>query len=42
MLETLVKEHAANLAQANKVVVYSTNSCNEATEKVDKLIVLHE
>ena len=38
MLDTMVKEHAANLAQENKVVEKSTLSNQQATEKVDKLI----
>ncbi|CAI9299887.1 unnamed protein product [Lactuca saligna] len=38
MLDTLVKEHAANLDKANKAVENSTRSCLQATEKIDKLI----
>ncbi|CAI9284525.1 unnamed protein product [Lactuca saligna] len=38
MLATLMKEHVANLAKANKAVEDSTTSCLQATEKVDKLI----
>lgn len=35
MLDTLVKEHVANLAKANKAVKDSAQSCLQATEKVD-------
>ncbi|CAI9287997.1 unnamed protein product [Lactuca saligna] len=39
MLDTLVKEHAANLEKPNKAVENSTQSFKESTEKVDKLII---
>ena len=38
MLDTLVKEHAANLAKENQTVADSTISCQQVTIKVDKLI----
>ncbi|CAI9300134.1 unnamed protein product [Lactuca saligna] len=38
MLDTLVKEHAANLDKANKAVENSTQYCLQVTEKVDKLV----
>ena len=39
MLDTLVKEHAANIEKTHKAVENSTQSCLQATEKVDKLIL---
>ncbi|KAL7616230.1 hypothetical protein Lser_V15G04372 [Lactuca serriola] len=38
VLDTFVKEHVATLDKANKAVESSTQSCLQATEKVDKLI----
>ncbi|CAI9285170.1 unnamed protein product [Lactuca saligna] len=38
MLDTLLKEHVANLAKANKAVEDSAQSCMQETENVDKLI----
>ncbi|XP_023748924.1 pectinesterase inhibitor 10-like [Lactuca sativa] len=38
MLDTLVKEHACNLDNANKAVENSTQSCLRVAEKVDKLV----
>ncbi|CAI9269763.1 unnamed protein product [Lactuca saligna] len=38
-LETLTKEHSANLEKTNKVVDASASVCNTTTEKVDKLII---
>ncbi|CAI9265644.1 unnamed protein product [Lactuca saligna] len=37
-LETLTKEHIANLDKTNKAVDDSASVCKETTEKVDKLI----
>ncbi|CAI9298790.1 unnamed protein product [Lactuca saligna] len=38
LLETLTKEHSANLEKMNKPVEASATVCNNTTEKVDKLI----
>lgn len=37
LIKTTLKEHAANLEKANKVVENSAVTCKEATKKVDKL-----
>ncbi|CAI9293042.1 unnamed protein product [Lactuca saligna] len=38
LLQTLTKEHSANLEKTNKAVDTSTSVCNTTTEKVNKLI----
>ncbi|CAI9302755.1 unnamed protein product [Lactuca saligna] len=39
LLETLTKEHSANLEKTNKAVDASTTVCNNSTKKVDKIII---
>lgn len=39
ILETLTKEHTANLEKMNKAVDASSTVCNKTTEKEDKVII---